>query len=73
MKEEIYEFIKKKVEEVERARVRPKTIYFNEVTSHFGRDAVPLIKELIEEKRVFWGHTINSFWLSTYPKDEILQ
>lgn len=68
LSDDIYKFVKKKVETLEAEGKRPLSILVNEVLQEFGEDAKKEINNLIKEKKLFFGHTINSIWISTKKK-----
>lgn len=64
-KEKIIQYIDRKISDRLERRKFPLIVLLNDVTSEFGREILPVIRELIAEKKLFWGETINHYWVST--------
>ena len=64
MKQQILQFIQKRhVEKIETKRVT-HYITFREINEHFGGVDRMHLRELVKEKQVEHGRTINDFWFA---------
>lgn len=73
MKDDILNYVKEKIEEKRNANKRPLIVLLHNITNKFGICSKEYVKELIHEKKLFFGHLFNSFWISTVDKDNIFK
>jgi hypothetical protein len=71
MREEILKYLNSEIEKKRNARKAPLVVLYNQVKTKFGVDCVKHLKELKADGLIFGGHTMNSFWISTLPQNEI--
>ncbi|MDD3645499.1 MAG: hypothetical protein PHR19_08240 [Bacteroidales bacterium] len=71
MKQQIYNYVKTRVSERLADRSVPYAVYLKELTSHFGSESLPLIREMVKQKELFFQPTINTFVISTIPADDL--
>lgn len=64
MKNEILEFITKRHKEKQEQNKIPHYITFLEIGKHFGGVNRQLLRELVREKHLEWGRTINDVWFA---------
>lgn len=69
MKNQILEFVSTRHRTKEELGIYPHYLTFREISTHFGGIDRSVMRELVIEKQLEWGRTINDVWFA--PKYEI--
>lgn len=64
MKTKILEFINKRHQEKREQKKIPHYITFLEMSKHLGGIDKQLLRELVREKQIEWGRTLNDIWFA---------
>lgn len=71
-KDSITDYIVDTILEKEKSGARPLSVTMIEISSHFKQNAKTILREMVIEHEIYYGHTMNDIWFSIYKEGNLM-